>query len=70
MNAQGQATIAIRAKSTSELVAAFDMTDEQTMTPDLVTVRGWIMDELEVRNPRVFGIWIDSNESSPKRFFS
>lgn len=39
------------------------------MTAELLIVRGWIMDELESRNPNAFWAWIDSNNESPRAFF-
>lgn len=33
------------------------------------TVRGWVIDELEKRNPVAFEEWVLSNEDSPRRFF-
>lgn len=38
------------------------------------TVRGWIMDELEARNPEAFNAWIDDDEldnmDRPSLFFN
>jgi hypothetical protein len=36
---------------------------------EIADVRGWIMDELERRNPVAFEKWIDSCEDNPEPFF-
>lgn len=30
-------------------------------SPEIATVRGWLMDELESRNPEGFNAWLDSD---------
>ena len=37
--------------------------------PELPQVRGWLMDELEARNATAFGLWLESTEDSPRRFY-
>lgn len=44
-----------------------DLLDEWELTskinnPEIYTVRGWLMDELESRNPEAFDKWLDSDE--------
>lgn len=41
-----------------------DLLDEWELTsnindPEIATVRGWLMDELESRNPEAFNAWLD-----------
>ena len=41
-----------------------DLLDEWELTsntndPEIATVRGWLMDELESRNPKAFNAWLD-----------
>jgi len=56
------------AQSTETLVEGFEMTNE-VYSAEMSDVRGWIMDELERRNPDAFDAWIESCEDSPRRFF-
>lgn len=46
-----------------ELVDAFAATETDD-DESIPTVRGWLMDELERRNPAAFGAWLDSAEAS------
>lgn len=44
-----------------------ELLDEWELTsnindPEIPTVRGWLMDELESRNPEAFNAWIDQDE--------
>lgn len=44
-----------------------DLLDEWELTskindPEIPTVRGWLMDELESRNPEAFNAWLDQDE--------
>ena len=44
-----------------------DLLDEWELTskindPAIPTVRGWLMDELESRNPEAFNAWLDQDE--------
>lgn len=43
-----------------------DLLDEWELTsnindPEIATVRGWLMDELESRNPEAFNTWLDQD---------
>lgn len=51
-----------------QLVEMFEMTDGMTddVTP---TVRGWLLDEFEARNPEAFERWMLSCDDSPRAFF-
>ena len=40
--------------------------DEQLAIAQAV---GWLMDELEQRDPKAFAAWIESAEDSPRSFF-
>lgn len=55
----------IKLLSTGQLVSTFIQTGEMIDAghPDtnLYTVRGWIMDELEARDPEAFNAWLDSD---------
>ena len=54
--------------STKALVEQFEMTE--TVNDEYVSiVRGWLMDELEDRNPEAFDKWIEAYTDSPRKFF-
>ena len=45
--------------STKQIIEQFVMTGNMEYTPELPTVRGWYMDELEARDPEAFNAWLD-----------
>lgn len=51
-----------------------DMTEDIPISLELSMVRGWIMDELEKRNPEAFDKWLDldypDNESLKKLYLN
>ena len=58
------------------LITSFEMTDvlidAGCSRDDYIVItmtRGWIMDELEARNPQAFGSWIDRGGERPREFF-
>ena len=67
--AEAKAVRIVAGRSTEQLVTMFEMTE--TMDGENIpTVRGWIMDELEHRDPEAFDKWLDSMEDSPRRFYA
>lgn len=46
---------------TEQLLEQWEMTTTMT-DPGTSTVRGWLMDELEKRNPEGFDRWLDDDE--------
>lgn len=58
----------IKAATTKNLIFQFELT-EKINNENIPTVRGWLMDELEKRNPISFENWMDSDEDSPRRFY-
>lgn len=44
----------------AELLEEWEMT-ATWKSPEVATVRGWIMDELEKRNPEAFNAWLESD---------
>lgn len=60
--------------STNELIEQFDITENMKYSFELSMVRGWIMDELEKRNPEAFDRWLDldypDNESLKKLYLN
>lgn len=62
----------IAALSTQQLLSAFETTKFLSYSPELPITRGWLMDELEKRNPAAFNAWLDSEapeDSNLRRFF-
>ncbi len=49
---------ALKTKTTNELIELFILTGKM-IDKYIPTVRGWIMDELELRNPAAFDEWLD-----------
>jgi hypothetical protein len=70
MNAPTKANELLKNRSTDDLIVDFETTNDQTMTVELGMVRGWIMDELETRDPAAFDKWIDEGSDSPRPFYS
>lgn len=58
----------ITERSTQQLLDLFDLTEIMN-DQNIPTVRGWIMEELEKRNPEAFDAWMDSDDNTPRRFF-
>lgn len=58
----------IAAQTTAQLLDLFDLTEIMN-DQNIPTVRGWIMEELEKRNPEAFDAWMDSDDNTPRRFF-
>lgn len=65
-------------RTLAELIDEWELTDlaieNRTNDPSIYTVRGWLMDELEARDPEAFNKWIDTDfeseqETSPRNFF-
>ena len=68
MTATEKAQALIAKQTTNDLITQFELT-ETVNSAEVYIVRGWLMDELEKRNPAAFEKWIDSNEDSPRKFF-
>lgn len=51
----------IKEKSTEQLLDLWMMIRD-TVSVDAAMVRGWLMDELEARNPEGFDRWLDTDE--------
>lgn len=49
---------AIKNSSTEKLIDLFTLTDSWE-DENIPTVRGWIMDELEARDPEAFDAWLE-----------
>ncbi|MFJ9771194.1 hypothetical protein ACIRVF_08115 [Kitasatospora sp. NPDC101157] len=60
----------IAARSTEQLCYDLALTDGMPVTdPAVPMVRGWLMGELEQRDPVAFDAWVFSDENLPHRFF-
>lgn len=72
MNNQQQLMQKMRAQvaglPTAQVIEAFELT-EANQDPEIPTVRGVLMDELEKRDPAAFEQWLESVQASPRQFF-
>lgn len=68
-NAEKKARAMVEKLNTAELINQFELTEKMQISIEVAMVRGWIMDELEKRNPEAFDAWIDSDEDGPRNFF-
>lgn len=73
-NAEKNARAMLSRLSIEQLIKEFDMTEDIPVSLELSMVRGWIMDELEKRNPEAFDKWLDldypDNESLKKLYLN
>lgn len=46
--------------SIAELISLYEHTEKLEITNELAVVRGWLMNELEARNPEAFDAWLES----------
>lgn len=60
--------IAMRSLEDRTLQQLVDMFEETTIIneEEICTVRGWLMDEIEKRNPKGFDKWLDLEEPDDK----
>jgi len=59
MKAEERAKAMISKLSLEELLTQWELTSE-IKNENIPTVRGWLMDELEKRNPEGYEAWLDS----------
>lgn len=59
-NAEKKARELIAKLSTENLLSQWELTTNCNDV-NIPTVRGWLMDELEKRNPEAFNEWLDKN---------
>ena len=73
-NAEKNARAMLSRLSVELLIKEFDMTEVMPISLELSMVRGWIIDELEKRNPEAFEKWLDldypDNESLKKLYLN
>lgn len=65
-NAEKKARAMLSRLSLEQLIKEFDMTEDLAASFETSMVRGWIMDELEKRNPTVFDKWLDMDYPTNK----
>lgn len=51
----------ITTASLEALIDLWEATETAPLTPELAVVRGWLMDELERRNPSGFNAWLEQD---------
>ena len=70
--AEAKARKMVAMRTTAQLLNDWDATEAAQYTPELPTVRGWIMDELEARNPEAFSAWMDDEDpyASPRTYYA
>ena len=67
MNARAR----LASRTTAQLILDWELTEALPMMPGLPTVRGWIMDEFQRRNPEADDAWFDDDDpdASPRSYF-
>ncbi len=60
----------VKNASTKQLLELWDLTERMKRSPELPIVRGWLMDELEARDPEGFDAWMDddSPDADPRKY--
>lgn len=51
----------VRSLTTAQLLDQWELTTG-LHTPETAMVRGWLMDEIEKRNPEAFDAWLDADD--------
>ena len=65
-NAEKKARAMLSRLTLEQLIKEFDMTEDIAVCIETSMVRGWIMDELEKRNPTAFDKWLDMDYPTNK----
>lgn len=65
-NAEKKARAMLSRLSLEQLIKEFDMTENLAVSFETSMVRGWIMYELEKRNPTAFDKWLDMDYPTNK----
>lgn len=60
----------VKNTGTKQLLELWELTERMNRSPELPIVRGWLMDELEARDPEGFDKWMESDDpnADPKDF--
>lgn len=68
---KNKAVALVASRSTASLLAMFELTELSTKrNVESAMVRGWIMDELQRRDPAAFDAWLDSDDDLPNKYFA
>ena len=70
-NAEIKARSRLANRTTEQLILDWELTEALPMTPELPTVRGWIMDEFKRRDAGAYESWCDDDDldASPRKYF-
>lgn len=71
-NAEMRARNTLKAMATTDLIDTFIKTGE-SKDSNIYIVRGWLMDELEERDPEAFDRWLESdfnNDEDITKFYN
>lgn len=70
-NAEIKARARLANRTTEQLILDWELTEALPMSPELPTVRGWIMDEFERRDQKAFDAWSEDEDldASPRKYY-
>lgn len=68
-NSDAKARAMVARRTTYQLIADWEEIQKKFTTLDIFRVRKWLMDELKRRDEKAFSNWLDSSESSPRKFY-
>ena len=54
----------MQSMTTEKLLDLWEATNNMNYAPELPIVRGWLLDELEIRNPVGFYAWLDQEPAA------
>ena len=58
----------LKSLSIETLIELWELSDKRN-EPEVPTVRGWIMDAMELKNPKAFENWMTGDASMPARSY-
>lgn len=53
--------IFLKCQQLADLLEEWEITSSVAYSPEIAIVRGWLMDEIERRNPEAFNAWLDGD---------
>ena len=71
MTKQKTAQTMLATRTMNELLTCWALTEVAEMTPELATVRGWLLDEFKRRDPEAYERWMDDilDDAQPDAYF-
>lgn len=59
-------------RTMAQLLQDWDLTEHMPFRQEVATIRGWLLEEFERRDPEAFDAWLESDdpEASPRYFFN